>query len=121
MDNQVPLPSCFLDDDAKVRTFLHAEFTSVHLCTYRCRFVHFCTGTLGNYAYLCGMGSKSIKELGGMYFPDIAAASASRQIVRWMRYNGELWANLLAAGYRPGQRVLTPKQVGLVLAYLGEP
>ena len=47
--------------------------------------------------------------------------SANTQLKRWIAYNRTLQDELNATGYRNGQRMLTPKQVGLIVYYLGEP
>ena len=67
------------------------------------------------------MQALTIKELGQQYFPHSTSKSASTQLVRWLRHNKNLWADLAAAGYLKGQRILTPLQVALVYHHLGEP
>ena len=67
------------------------------------------------------MKSLSIKELSQMYFPNSTAKSAGTQLMRWLKYNQQLWNELADAGYTRGQRLLTPRQVGLVFRYLGDP
>lgn len=67
------------------------------------------------------MQALTIKELGQMYFPNSTSKSAASQLVRWLKFNQKLWVELADAGYRSGQRLLTPRQVGLVFRYLGEP
>ena len=47
--------------------------------------------------------------------------SANTQLKRWIAYNRTLQDELNATGYRNGQRMLTPKQVDLIVYYLGEP
>lgn len=63
----------------------------------------------------------SLKELGGMYFPNSSARSGSTQLKRWIVLNERLSEALRENGYTSGQRYLTPKQVGLIFEYLGEP
>lgn len=63
----------------------------------------------------------SLKELGGMYFPNSSARSGSTQLKRWIMLNAHLAEALRENGYINGQRYLTPRQVGLVFEYLGEP
>ena len=60
-------------------------------------------------------------ELALLYFKHIQPKSASTQLARWLRRDEELWEELLLAGYHKGQRLLTPRQVALILEYLGEP
>lgn len=56
-----------------------------------------------------------------MYFPNSSVHSANVQFKRWLVYNKPLMLALEESGYYNGQRILTPKQVGLVFEYLGEP
>ncbi|MDC7150654.1 DUF4248 domain-containing protein [Parabacteroides johnsonii] len=63
----------------------------------------------------------SLKELGGMYFPNSSARSGSLQLKRWIVINTRLSTALRESGYVNGQRYLTPRQVGLIFEYLGEP
>lgn len=63
----------------------------------------------------------SLKELGGMYFPNSSARSGSTQLKRWIVLNTRLSAALRDNGYTNGQRYLTPRQVGLIFEHLGEP
>ena len=62
-----------------------------------------------------------MKELCAMYFPHSSQASAGVQLKRWISYNGKLNGALTEAGYRNGQKLLTPLQVSLLFQYLGEP
>lgn len=61
-----------------------------------------------------------LKELAMLYFPNIAPQSASNQLRRWMRRQ-PLMGRLAAAGYRKGQKILTPKQVALIADHVGDP
>jgi len=56
-----------------------------------------------------------------MYFPNISKKSASIQLSRWLKINVELNKNLSVYGFKNGQKLLTPKQVELIVNYLGEP
>ncbi|MDD2954554.1 MAG: DUF4248 domain-containing protein [Parabacteroides sp.] len=62
-----------------------------------------------------------LQELGQMYFPDSAPRSASAQLKRWINHDGGLLARLTNAGYYHGQRILTPKQVRLIVEHLDPP
>ena len=62
-----------------------------------------------------------MKELGGMYFPNSSARSGSSQLKRWILLNDRLMEALAENGYVNGLRYLTPRQVGLIFEYLGEP
>jgi len=60
-------------------------------------------------------------ELAQQYFPTIAKKSASVQLRRWIKKNKKLEIDLIETGFIPGQKILTPKQVDLVISYLGYP
>ena len=60
-------------------------------------------------------------ELAQLYFPNISKKSASIQLSRWLKINVELNKNLSVYGFKNGQKLLTPKQVELIVNYLGEP
>ena len=65
--------------------------------------------------------SYGYSELAQLYFPHITKKSASVQLRRWLILNKKLNASLEETGFVPGQKLLTPKQVQLVLEFLGEP
>lgn len=60
-------------------------------------------------------------ELAQLYFPTITKKSASTQLRKWIESNKFLRKELSQAGYRFKQRVLTPRQVGILLRMFGEP
>lgn len=60
-------------------------------------------------------------ELAQMYFPQITKQSATIQFRRWIRLNENLKIELKAAGYKRWQKVLTPKQVEILVMAFGEP
>ena len=60
-------------------------------------------------------------ELALRYSPSLQAGSAARLLRSWVVRNEELSHALEAAGVRRRQRVLTPRQVGLIVRHLGEP
>lgn len=62
----------------------------------------------------------SIKELATFYFPHYTSASASCHLKRWMKKE-PLFSQLKGAGYEPGQQVLTPKQVRLIVDHVDYP
>lgn len=62
-----------------------------------------------------------MQELALLYFPFSAPASASCQLKRWINLNTALYNDIVDAGYRCGQRLLTPRQVGIIAAHLGPP
>lgn len=65
--------------------------------------------------------SYGYSELAQLYFPHVTKKSASVQLRRWIIINKKLVAGLQETGFVPGQRLLTPKQVGVVVEFLGEP
>ena len=61
-------------------------------------------------------------ELAQAYFPNtMNLDTARRNLSRWIKMNPELTAQLQENGYRERQKLLTPKQVGIIYKYLGEP
>lgn len=67
------------------------------------------------------MKSYGLQELGIMYFPNSTPQSASMQLVKWIKRSDKLLNRLKEAGYIPGQKLLTPKQVYILVDHLGEP
>lgn len=61
------------------------------------------------------------QELATCYLPDVKPASALKTLNRWIRHCAPLQAELAEAHYRPSQHYFTPKQVSLLVKYLGEP
>lgn len=62
-----------------------------------------------------------LQELALLYFPFSAPASASCQLKRWINLNTALHNKIVEAGYHSGQRLLTPRQVTIIITYLGPP
>lgn len=60
-------------------------------------------------------------ELAQMYFPTITKQSATVQFRRWIRINNKLLDELTLAGFKRYQKMLTPKQVEIIVRYIGEP
>jgi hypothetical protein len=60
-------------------------------------------------------------ELAQLYFPTIAKQSATVQFRRWIRINNNLLDELNLAGFKRYQKMLTPKQVEIIIKYIGEP
>jgi hypothetical protein len=60
-------------------------------------------------------------ELALLYFPNSMKRSATVQLRRWIKINKNLQNSLLDVGFRPGQKLLTPKQVIIIVHYLGNP
>ena len=63
----------------------------------------------------------SFKELASLYFPAVTPKSASHQLRTWIRSSDTLLAELEACGFTPRQRLMTPRQVELVLREFGAP
>lgn len=60
-------------------------------------------------------------DLARQYFPDATPQSALRMLNRYMHRAVGLLDELTRAFYRPDDRHLTPRQVQIIYAYLGEP
>jgi len=60
-------------------------------------------------------------ELAQLYFPHITKKSASVQLRRWILLNKKLESELLQTGFKPGQTLLTTKQVKFILSEFGTP
>lgn len=65
--------------------------------------------------------SYGFQELGTKYFPFSQPKSASQQLKRWIRQSEKLLTDLFDAGYHDGQRMLTPRQVRLIVTHLDPP
>ena len=59
--------------------------------------------------------------LAASYFPELASHQACNRLRRWIIRCTELYDKLRETGYSPEQRIFTPRQVGLIIHYLGEP
>ncbi|NDA63900.1 MAG: DUF4248 domain-containing protein, partial [Chitinophagia bacterium] len=55
------------------------------------------------------------------YFPNSTKKSATTQLRRWIRRNRELRNTLAQLGFAERQRILTPRQVEVVVQFVGEP
>lgn len=60
-------------------------------------------------------------ELAQMYFPNISKHSATIQFRRWICLNEKLQEELSASGHKRWQKLLTPKQVEIIIHFIGEP
>lgn len=60
-------------------------------------------------------------ELAQLYFPTITKKSASTQLRKWIESDKFLRKELTHAGYRFNQRVLTPRQVDILILIIGKP
>ena len=61
------------------------------------------------------------QELALLYFPDSKPECASVQLRRWIKLSDELTSRLTACVWKPGRKVLTPKQATCIFDHLGEP
>ena len=59
--------------------------------------------------------------LAASYFPELASHQACNRLRRWIIRCTELHDKLLETGYRPEQRIFRPRQIRLIIHYLGEP
>ena len=59
-------------------------------------------------------------QLASLYFPDIKKESASNQFRKWIVKSDSLKSKLTNADWKEGQKLLTPKQVGILVEFLGE-
>lgn len=62
-----------------------------------------------------------LKELATLYFPDIAPASASIRLKHWIMTMPQLLERLKKTNYRTSARILSPKQVTIIVDEFGEP
>lgn len=60
-------------------------------------------------------------ELAQLYFPQISKHSATIQFRRWILLNEKLHEELSASGHKRWQKILTPKQVEIIIHFIGEP
>lgn len=60
-------------------------------------------------------------ELALLYFPNSTKKSASVQLRRWLKQSESLKKQLIDTGFKSGQKLLTPKQVKILVTFLGEP
>ena len=68
-----------------------------------------------------GGGGLALTELAMAYAPELSEGAARKRLNQWLSIAPELMARLRNAGFRKGQRVLTPKQVKIIYEHLGEP
>lgn len=61
------------------------------------------------------------KEFALMYFPESIPSTAVKHLMAWIRRCTPLWDALQAMGYQKLSKSFTPRQVKLIIEYLGEP
>lgn len=60
-------------------------------------------------------------ELALLYFPDSMPAVATNRLMRWIHGCPLLMEELEAADYHRSQKLLTSRQVSLIVHHLGDP
>ena len=64
----------------------------------------------------------SKRELAKLYFPDtINEESAIANLRNLMKHNPDLLAELKETYYKTHNRTFTPRQIGIIVQYIGEP
>ena len=61
------------------------------------------------------------EELAMLYNPTYCVSNAISPLAAWIRLNKPLKAELAAVGYNRYRRSFTPREVSLLVKYLGEP
>jgi hypothetical protein len=61
------------------------------------------------------------QELAQMYAPDLTPHAAVNRLMRWVNLHPVLKTELRNTGYQKTSRLLTSRQVRLIVEYLGEP
>jgi len=61
------------------------------------------------------------KELAGLYSPDITVGAAVKRLTRWVEHHPLLGDELAGHGWKKADRILSPRQVEVVVRHLGEP
>lgn len=60
-------------------------------------------------------------ELALLYFPESTPKAAANKLTRWIRLSGNLKEKLMTLDWKPGNKLLTPKQSMCIINHLGEP
>ena len=60
-------------------------------------------------------------ELAHLYNPQLTIKNATQVLRRWILHNTELREALMQIGYQDRNRILTPRQVAIIIQILGEP
>lgn len=73
-----------------------------------------------NYKQKIMRHSKKLRDLALAYFPEDEPKTAQQKLAKWMRVE-QLRCKLEILGWKPYQKVLTPKQVACIIDHVGEP
>ena len=60
-------------------------------------------------------------ELARLYFPTATTAVATNRLMRWVNQGAPLLKDLEPTGYHRSQKLLTARQVSIIVRHLGEP
>lgn len=63
----------------------------------------------------------SVKELATLYYVDVLPEVASRNLRRDIREYPDLYRSLIESGWNSRKRTFTPRQVEVLIRYLGNP
>jgi hypothetical protein len=74
-----------------------------------------------SYDYDIDIISMSKRDLAQLYAPELTPRSAVNRLMRWISIHPVLSDELRKAGYRKTAKVLSPRQVELIVEHLGEP
>lgn len=61
------------------------------------------------------------QELAKLYFPDYPKKTAGRYMARWINESKSLLQKLTRNGYTITSKVLTPKQIRIIVEHIGYP
>lgn len=59
-------------------------------------------------------GCISKSELAMKFFPNVSPHTAVNRMMNWIKNDEELYAELLQCGYRPRQKLLTPRMQRII-------
>lgn len=73
------------------------------------------------YKYDIDIMPMSKQELAQMYAPELTPHAAVNRLMSWIKRHPILFSALMQTGYKKTSKVFSPKQVELIIEYLGEP
>lgn len=73
-----------------------------------------------NYKEIVMKYLKKLRDLALAYFPDDEPKTAQQKLAKWMRVE-QLRCKLEILGWKPYQKVLTPKQFTCIIDHVGKP